>query len=71
MFRTITRANFSRARHSANLIISFNSHKTYNVGSVINPRLLMRKSHSLPKVKQVEIGRISNWSHGFFTLLFF
>lgn len=66
MFRTIMRANFSCARHSANLTIPLNTHKTYKVGSVINPRLLIMKSHSLPKVIQVEISRISNWSHVFF-----
>lgn len=45
MFRTIMNANsfacLSYARHSANLIISFNTHKIYAVGSITHPTLLI------------------------------
>ena len=48
--------------YSANLIISFNTQNLWGRKYLITDK----KLHNLPKVKHLEIGRISNWSHAFF-----
>lgn len=62
MFSSITNSFvcLSYARHSANLITPFNTHKIYGGRTYYSPNITDKKLHNLPKVKQLEIGKISN-----------